>query len=77
MLGTLILVLVIVAVGGGLSDRLRLRQEELILSKLAIEAAHAYYQLLVRRVRRFRWLRAACLFSAVIVIYVWRRTRSH
>ncbi len=76
MLSALVLVLVILAVGGGLSDRLRLRQEEVILGKLPLEGAHAYYRLLVARNRRFRVMRGLCLLSVFVLIYIWRHTRA-
>jgi hypothetical protein len=75
MLSALLMVAIIVVVGGGLSDRLRIKQEELILQKLPIAAASAYYELLVKRAARLKWLRSVALVSVFIIIYVWRKTR--
>jgi hypothetical protein len=75
MLSALMLVAIISVVGGGLCDRLRLQQEEIILQKLPIAAAHAYYGILVRRAARLKWLRLVALLSVFAVLYVWRKTR--
>jgi hypothetical protein len=73
MFGTLILAVAIVAIGSTIGDTLRLKQEETILRKLPVAEAADYYQALVRRARRTRWLRAATLTSAFVLLYLARR----
>jgi len=70
--GALIAVLLIVVAGGRARDNLRLRQQELILKKLDTPDAAAYYDVLRRRVRNARILRAIALFSLLCVFYAWR-----
>ena len=72
MIGTLVVVLLIVVAGTRARDDLRLRQEELVLSKLAEPEAVAYYEVLRRRVRNTRILRAIALASLLCVLYAWR-----
>lgn len=73
MLTTIIIVLAIVVLGAHLSDGVRLKQEESILHKLPVDEAHAFYELLRKRVRRVRVLRAITLASLVITLYSLRR----
>jgi len=72
VLGTLATVLAILLVGGRTRDNLRLRQQELVLSKLAEPDAVAYYDVLRRRVRNARILRAVTLVSMLFIFYAWR-----
>jgi len=72
MLGTLATVLVIVLVGGRARDNLRLRQQEIVLSKLSEAEGVAYYDVLRRRVRNARILRAVTLVSMLCIFYAWR-----
>jgi hypothetical protein len=53
-------------------DGLRLRQQELVLSKLPEPDAVAFYQVLRRRVRNARILRAVALVSLWALIYAFR-----
>ena len=48
-------------------------QEEAILRRLPLAEAHDYYELLRRRVRRVRLLRAITLASMVLVMVAARR----
>jgi hypothetical protein len=73
MLTALVLVAVILVVGTRLNDALRLRQEEVILKKLPLPEAHAYYEVLKRRARKVKLLRAVTLGSLVVVVFVLRR----
>ncbi len=73
MFGTLALVFVIVAAGSHVGDALRLKQEEAILRKLPVAEAHDYYEVLVRRARRTKMLRAAALAAMFVLVYLWRR----
>jgi hypothetical protein len=72
VIGTLATVLIIVIVGGRARGNLRLRQQELILEKLPEADAVAYYDVLRRRVRNARILRAVTLFSLLCIFYAWR-----
>lgn len=72
MIGTLATVLLIVIVGGRARDNLRLRQQEIILQKLSEPEAVAYYDVLRRRVRNARILRAVTLFALLCIFYAWR-----
>jgi hypothetical protein len=73
VLGTLIVVLGVIAIGAGVGDRMRIKQEELILQKLPVAAASEFYDSLVRRQNKTRWLRAAALGSVWVLLYLWRR----
>jgi hypothetical protein len=66
------MIAVVVLVGARTRDSLRLRQQELVLSKLARDEAVAYYAVLRRRVRNARILRAIALASLLGLIYAWR-----
>jgi hypothetical protein len=69
----ILLVVLVLTVGASISDRLRLRQEEVILHKLSVEEAAAYYEILKQRARRARILRAITLGSVVLVLMALRR----
>jgi hypothetical protein len=72
MVGTLVVVLLVVVVGARTRDGLRLQQQELVLAKLAESDAIAYYDVLRRRVRKARILRAVALLSLLCIFYAWR-----
>jgi hypothetical protein len=69
---TLIMIAVVVLVGARARDNLRLRQQEIVLAKLGRDEAAAYYEVLRRRVRNARILRALTLASLLALIYAWR-----
>jgi hypothetical protein len=69
---TLITICIVILVGARARDNLRLRQQELVLSKLSEGEAVAYYEVLRRRVRNTRILRAVALASLLCLIYAWR-----
>ncbi|MDB4983162.1 MAG: hypothetical protein JWM82_3914 [Myxococcales bacterium] len=73
MLGTLVAVLLVVVAGARARDALRLRQQEIVLAKLAEPDAVAYYDVLRRRVRNARILRALSLLALLCLFYAWRR----
>jgi len=73
MLGTLIAVVLVIAAGTRASDQLRVRQQEVVLKKLPVAEAHAYYQILIRRTRRARLLRAIALAALLVIVYAYRR----
>jgi hypothetical protein len=66
------MVAVVVLVGTRARDELRLRQQELVLAKLERADAVAYYDVLRRRVRNARILRAIAVASLLCLIYAWR-----
>jgi hypothetical protein len=68
----LLTVAVVILVGARARDGLRLRQQELVLSKLPRDEAQAYYGVLRRRVRNARILRAIALASLLALMYAWR-----
>ena len=72
MISTLIMVLVVVAVGTRASDALTVRQQEVILSRLPEAEGVAYYGVIRRRVRKIRILRALTLLSLVCLVYAYR-----
>ena len=72
MVSTLVTVLIVVVVGGRMRDGLRLRQQEIVLTKLAEPEAIAYYEVLRRRVRNARIMRAVALISVLCAFYAWR-----
>jgi hypothetical protein len=74
MVATLILMLLILAVGTRAGDALEVRQQEIVLAKLPVPEAHAYYQRLRRRAWRTRALRAVAVLSLIVLTYVARRT---
>ena len=73
MLTAVLLVVLILGLGAHLSDGVRLKQEEAILRKLPVDEAHGYYEILRRRARRVRLLRAITLASLVLALLAARR----
>jgi hypothetical protein len=69
---TLIALCLVIFGGARVRDGLRLRQQELVLSKLPERDAVAYYEVLRRRVRSARILRAVALVSLWALIYAFR-----
>jgi hypothetical protein len=72
MVSTLVTVLLVVVVGARARDNLRLRQQEVVLAKLPEGEAVAYYEVLRRRVRNARILRAIALAALLCVFHAWR-----
>jgi hypothetical protein len=73
VLTTALLVILILGLGTHLSDNVRVRQEEVILHKLSVPEAHAYYELLKKRAFRVRVLRAVTLVSLALTLMAARR----
>lgn len=73
MIGTILLAVLVIAVGTRAADAVRLRQQELILAKLRTPEAAAFYRLLQRRAWKVRLLRAVALASLVAIL--WSRNR--
>jgi hypothetical protein len=70
---TLLLMVVVLAVGTQATDGVRVKQEEIILHKLPVAEAHAYYETLRRRIRRIRLLRAVTLAGLLLSLLAARR----
>ena len=76
MIGTLIGVVLIVAIGARATDAVRLRQQEIILRKLPTAEAAAFYDVLRRRVWKVRFLRMVALMSVLVIVYARGRLRA-
>ena len=74
MSASVILVLLVLIVGERAGDVLERRQQEVVLGKLPISEAHAYYHRLRQRSRRIRLLRALTVTSLLAMVYVYRHT---
>jgi hypothetical protein len=74
MSATLIIVVLVLVLGERSSDALERRQQEIVLRKLPVPEAHAFYQRLRQRTRRVRVLRALTLASLLTLVYVYRHT---
>jgi hypothetical protein len=72
VLSTILLMVVILAVGSRAADNLRLRQEEIVLHKLPVNEAADYYEQLGRRIRRVRILRAVAVLSLLLMILAYK-----
>ena len=66
MFGSMLMAVLVLAVGTELTERVRVRQEEWILKNLPESQALAYYEVLKRRVRRVRILRGLVLVAMVV-----------
>jgi hypothetical protein len=73
MFGSVLMVVLVLALGNELTERLRVKQEELILKKLPQNEAIAYYDVLKRRVMKVRILRGAVLVSLVVIAMAIKR----
>ena len=74
MIGTLLVTLLVIAAGARMTDALKVRQQEVVLKNLPVAEAHAYYELLRKRARQTRLLRAIALVSILALGYAYRRT---
>jgi hypothetical protein len=72
VLSALLVVLLVVAVGTRATDKLRVRQQEVILQNLPQPEAVAYYRVLRGRVRRVALLRVVALASLVALGYCYK-----
>lgn len=73
MFGTLVVMVIVIAVGTRASDAIEVRQQEVILHNLPEKDAVAYYQLLRRRLRKVMVLRAIVLVSMLTLFYAYKR----
>jgi len=73
MLRGIIVAALILVVGNQLSERVRIKQEELILQNLPESEAVSYYEHLRRRVRRTRILRGIVLVSFMVTAMAVKR----
>ena len=75
MVGTILVVVLVLAVGSQVTDRVRLRQQETILAKLPTPDAAAFYKVLQRRVWKVRALRAVALLSLIAILHARQRAQ--
>jgi hypothetical protein len=71
-MSAILMIAAIVLVGARARDELRLRQQALVLKKLPEADVVAYYEVLRRRVRNTRILRAIALISLLVLIRAWK-----
>lgn len=76
MIGTVLIAVLVIAVGARATDAVRLRQQEIILGKLPTPEAAAFYRVLQRRAWKVRILRAVALASLVALLYSRNQARS-
>jgi hypothetical protein len=69
LIGTILMAVLVIAVGTRATDAVRLRQQETILAKLATPAAADFYGILRRRAWKVRILRAVALLSLIVILY--------
>jgi len=69
MIGTILIVVLVLAVGTRATDAVRLRQQEVILAKLPQADAVTFYRLLRRRAWKVRLLRATTLLALFAILY--------
>lgn len=74
MSAAVIIAVLLLIAGERAGDLLERRQHEVVLKKLPLADAHAYYDRLRRRSRRIRILRALTLASLLAMVYVYRHT---
>jgi hypothetical protein len=74
MSATLIIVVLVLVIGERAGDALERRQQEIVLGKLPLPEAHAYYERLRQRSRRVRILRGLTLAALLTLAYVYRHT---
>jgi len=72
VLSTILVVLLVVAVGTRAADNVRVQQQEAILRNLPESEARAYYAILRRRVRRVTVLRVVALLSLIALFYCYK-----
>ncbi len=77
MSATLIIVVMVLVLGERASDALERKQQEIVLRKLPVPEAHAFYQRLRQRSRRVRLLRALTLAALFTLVYVYRHTANN
>ena len=73
VVGTILIVVLVLAVGSRVTDGVRLRQQEAILAKLPTADAVAFYKILRRRVWKVRVLRAVTLLSLLAILHARNR----
>jgi hypothetical protein len=76
MIGTLIGVLLVLSVGTRATDAVRVRQQEVVLRKLPVGEAAAFYEVLRRRIWKVRFLRLVALLSVLVIISARGRLRA-
>jgi hypothetical protein len=72
VLGTLLVMAIVIAVGTRASDGLQVKQQEAILASLPEPEALAFYDLLRRRLRKIQVLRVIALLALVTLFYAYK-----
>lgn len=72
MLSTVLVIVLVIAIGTRASDAVAVRQQEVILRNLPEKEAVAYYEVLRKRVRKTAVLRAIALVSLVTLFYAYK-----
>jgi hypothetical protein len=72
VLGTILVIAIVLAVGTRASDAVAVRQQEVILDNLPEKEAVAYYEVLRKRVRKVAILRVIAICSLVVLFYSYK-----
>jgi hypothetical protein len=72
VLGTILVIAIVLAVGTRASDAVAVRQQEVILHNLPEKEAVAYYEVLRKRVRKVAILRVIAICSLVVLFYSYK-----
>jgi hypothetical protein len=75
MVGIVLVVVLVVAVGTRVTDGVRLQQQQTILAKLPRAEAVEFYKILRRRMWKVHALRAITLLSLFAILYTRNRAR--
>ena len=76
MIGTVLVALLVLAVGTRATDAVRLRQQEVILAKLPTPEAAEFYGILRQRSWKVRILRAVALLAVIVILQARNRDRA-
>jgi hypothetical protein len=72
VLGTIVVIIIVLAVGARSSDAVSVRQQEIILRNLPEKEAVAYYQLIRKRFRKVAVLRVIAICSLAVLFYSYK-----
>jgi hypothetical protein len=72
VLSTVLVMVIVLAVGARSSDAVAVRQQEIILRNLPEKEAVAYYEILRKRARKVAILRVIALCSLVLLFYSYK-----
>jgi hypothetical protein len=72
VLSTILVIIVVLAVGARSSDAVAVRQQEIILRNLPEKEAVAYYQIIRKRFRKVAVLRVIAICSLAVLFYSYK-----